>query len=206
MVTDKIQQGFEHIYRGLYPVVSPENLLEIGIKFGEGLEFFHQLWPEAKLTGIDNVPQHLGWDHVVKATRLIMDQADPLIPKYLPYPEYDLIVDDASHDGAKTVQTFEILWPLVKTGGYYVIEDWQLCCASWQTATAQEFQSFLGRLFWHAFADGDAEYVHVYNTGNGILVLKKREQNRQNIGSATTLEEAGKIARQWFIDNPVQAG
>lgn len=37
---------------------------------------------------------------------------------------FDLIVDDASHDGVLTRRTWELLWPLVRPGGFYVIEDW----------------------------------------------------------------------------------
>lgn len=36
----------------------------------------------------------------------------------------DLIVDDASHFLDETTRSFEILWPRLKPGGWYVIEDW----------------------------------------------------------------------------------
>jgi hypothetical protein len=36
---------------------------------------------------------------------------------------YDIVIDDASHVNPLTIETFEILWPYVKSGGYYVIED-----------------------------------------------------------------------------------
>jgi hypothetical protein len=36
----------------------------------------------------------------------------------------DLIVDDASHAYENTAATFVQLFPLLKTGGFYVIEDW----------------------------------------------------------------------------------
>ena len=51
-------------------------------------------------------------------------------------PGWDLIVDDARHDGPKTAATFALLWPLVSPGGYYVIEDWMVALGwpGWDTA------------------------------------------------------------------------
>jgi predicted O-methyltransferase YrrM len=36
----------------------------------------------------------------------------------------DLVIDDASHDLTITRRSFEILFPLIRPGGCYVIEDW----------------------------------------------------------------------------------
>lgn len=35
----------------------------------------------------------------------------------------DIIIDDCSHISPLTVRSFEILWPFLKPGGYYVVED-----------------------------------------------------------------------------------
>lgn len=37
--------------------------------------------------------------------------------------EFDIVIDDGSHHNDHTSQTFHLLWPRVKSGGYYVIED-----------------------------------------------------------------------------------
>lgn len=37
--------------------------------------------------------------------------------------ETDIIIDDGSHHNDHTYRTFEILWPHLKSGGYYVVED-----------------------------------------------------------------------------------
>jgi hypothetical protein len=36
---------------------------------------------------------------------------------------YSLVIDDGLHTAEANVNTFESLWPLVKVGGYFVIED-----------------------------------------------------------------------------------
>ena len=58
--------------------------------------------------------------------RIVAAQDDPALPGLLKQhsEQWDLIVDDASHDGIKTERTLELLWPLVSAGGFYVIEDW----------------------------------------------------------------------------------
>jgi len=37
--------------------------------------------------------------------------------------DFDVIVDDASHVSSLTIRSFEILWPFLKPGGVYVVED-----------------------------------------------------------------------------------
>jgi hypothetical protein len=36
---------------------------------------------------------------------------------------YDIVVDDASHLSSLTIKSFQILFPLVRPGGWYVVED-----------------------------------------------------------------------------------
>src|SRR5207237_7250205 len=36
----------------------------------------------------------------------------------------DLVIDDASHQYEPTRSSFETLFPLLRTGGLYIIEDW----------------------------------------------------------------------------------
>ena len=40
----------------------------------------------------------------------------------------DLVIDDASHLYTETKRSFEVLFPLLRTGGLYVIEDWSWGC------------------------------------------------------------------------------
>ncbi len=39
--------------------------------------------------------------------------------------EIDLVIDDASHRYAETVASFELLFPRLRPGGIYLIEDWR---------------------------------------------------------------------------------
>jgi hypothetical protein len=53
----------------------------------------------------------------------------------------DIIIDDASHVNPKTVRSFEILFPMLKPGGTYVIED---CHSSYWDKPASDGQQFFG--------------------------------------------------------------
>ena len=39
------------------------------------------------------------------------------------YGDFDIVVDDASHVSDLTVRSFEILYPWLKSGGFYAVED-----------------------------------------------------------------------------------
>ena len=70
-----------------------------------------------------------------------------------------MVVDDASHQPAQTTRTFELLWPLVAPGGYYVIED------TWFSTAFSESVAGLTRLL--DGRDGECDWVH-YRWGLAI--------------------------------------
>ena len=37
--------------------------------------------------------------------------------------DFDVVIDDASHVSSLTIRSFQILWPYLKPGGLYVVED-----------------------------------------------------------------------------------
>jgi hypothetical protein len=76
--------------------------------------------------GQGRVTTHWGvrQDDPDKLQRILEDRLSPL----------DLVVDDASHMRKPTVRSFELPFPHVRPGGFYIIEDW-----AW--ALQPEFQS-----------------------------------------------------------------
>src|SRR5262249_41394179 len=58
-----------------------------------------------------------------------VDQGDKvqlaeIMDSEFPDDPIDLVIDDASHVWDKTVASFEVLYPRVRPGGQFVIEDW----------------------------------------------------------------------------------
>jgi Methyltransferase domain len=97
---------------------------EVGVLKGDSLVMWQHLAPGARVIGVDRD----GDAHWPEGTlRIVAQQDDPqlrdLVAVHAP-DGCDLIVDDASHIGHLTAATFASLWPLVKPGGVYVVEDW----------------------------------------------------------------------------------
>src|SRR5207237_6125856 len=61
-------------------------------------------------------------------------QADPGKLKQIVGTDFsgplDLVIDDASHLYKFTKSSFETLFPLIRPGGLYIIEDWSWACWS----------------------------------------------------------------------------
>jgi hypothetical protein len=118
-----------------------KNLLELGIMKGGSCALFEALWSPMNHMAID-ISRHAGdsCDELtneiertgrrfravfgVEQTNLrrillewqaLTDQANP---------EFDVVMDDASHGYDESLLSFNGLFPFVRPGGVYVIEDW----------------------------------------------------------------------------------
>ena len=109
---------------------SIECVLEIGIgnerdplTGGNSLRMWRHYFPRAKIYGIDLYDKW--FDDEARITALKADQSDPIALRQAVdgCPPFDLVVDDGSHVGSHVITTFDVLFPMVKPGGYYAIED-----------------------------------------------------------------------------------
>lgn len=119
--------------------VQPERIFEIGIAHGGSTGFIGAYAHPKKLAAIDYSPEPveaLTW--FIKEEGLEenifpiygVDQGDKrrvrkVAAEVFAGEPLDLVLDDASHRLDKTRQSFETLFPLLRPGGVYVIEDWQ---------------------------------------------------------------------------------
>lgn len=103
----------------------PLNLLEIGIDKGASVQMWNDYFKSGEIHGIDlrGDYQYL-FDEGI--TTHIVDQSKKgeLIVFGEQYKDYySIIVDDGSHASDDQIITFEILFPYLKSGGYYCVED-----------------------------------------------------------------------------------
>lgn len=121
--TDKISQGYLDTYEAIADEIHPQRVCEVGVWQGESLRLWRAMFPDAIIAGVDADPRCVWPDGTV---RIRCAQDDPSLPGQLTAisPDWDLIIDDASHEGVMTRRTFDLLWPLVTPGGFYVVEDW----------------------------------------------------------------------------------
>ena len=128
---DKGTVAYEkHGYTEEYSKYIPENgefeLLEIGIWHGDSLKMWAEYAPKAWIIGIDNDPGVLNyiksaWNYEVligdaASAEFIQQVSDDIVSP-------DFIVDDGSHRYEDIVASFKLLYPKLKKGGYYFIED-----------------------------------------------------------------------------------
>ena len=104
---------------------TPVKMLEIGVAQGGSLDMWRAyLGNEAKIYGIDVDPQCA--DRVSPPNQVrIGTQDDPELLKSVieEMGAPDIILDDGSHIGRHQEATFKTLFPLLKEGGLYIIED-----------------------------------------------------------------------------------
>lgn len=126
-------------YRELSERASGGNIVELGIAEG-GSAALLALWADpARLVTLDNEPERLvALDRFIEARGLSdrlrpfygVDQADrarltEIVEQEFAGAQLDLVIDDASPAYAPTRASFETLFPYVKPGGLYIIEDWE---------------------------------------------------------------------------------
>ena len=113
-------------------------MVELGLAYGGSLAWFALRGRPTTLVGIEykaNRIPHL--DRFIESRDLGavvrpyygVDQADGDRLREIVAAEFrgepiDLVVDDASHRYGATLASFETLFPLMRPGGLYVIEDW----------------------------------------------------------------------------------
>jgi len=103
----------------------PVTMLEIGVSEGGSLEMWRNYFgPNATICGIDinsDCATRVDSPNLVR----IGSQADPAFLKSVVHEigPPNVILDDGSHVGEHQEASFRTLWPLLQTGGLYIIED-----------------------------------------------------------------------------------
>lgn len=107
-------------------------LLEIGIggyqggvmSGGGSLRMWRTWFPKSLIVGIDLEPR------VYREPRIVTYAGSQADADFLRMVEsdagpFDVIIDDGSHISEHIVRSFEVLWPSLNSGGFYIIEDLQ---------------------------------------------------------------------------------
>jgi len=105
----------------------PLKLLELGVDQGGSLEMWAQYFPRATICGLDwKEPAPIFSTDRIRYVRALQDDAEVLIRLSAEAaPEgWDVIIDDCSHEGIPTLRSFQTLFPRLKVGGFYSVEDW----------------------------------------------------------------------------------
>jgi hypothetical protein len=144
----------------------PINFLEIGVERGNSLRAFHEFLPLANLFGIDIHPKNIcNVAHIMCG-----DQADPdfLRLAIQEVSSLDFIIDDGGHRAIQQQTSFKYLYPILRRGGYYVIEDLYIAENINAIGVAEKSTlKFLRDL------DLDMEFHYCQGSAEDVCVIKK---------------------------------
>lgn len=175
----------KHRYTELYqmlfqPYREPKiNFLEMGLQIGgpehgnsedrqttdlPSVRMWLEYFPKAKITGLDISDFSWFVDKRFNFVRCDMDRRENIAAAIKDQPEFDIIIDDASHASHHQQYAFIELFPKLKSGGLYIIEDLRWQPAPYErpgiTKTADLIQGYLRD---GVFTHGDAEIADGFN-------------------------------------------
>lgn len=122
------------VYQSLFDPLrtKPVRLLEIGVggyanprHGGDSIRMWKRFFPKGHITTIDIYDKQ-----VVNERRIHFLQGNQTDPEFLQKVSastgpFDIIIDDGSHVQSHIIKSYETLFPLMKPGGIYIIEDTQ---------------------------------------------------------------------------------
>jgi hypothetical protein len=131
----------------------PQTILEIGTYEGDSAKIISKAFERSTILALDLDIKNIDfkeYNNIIykKADQTKKDQLIPLINEYFP-KGIDLVIDDASHIGCYSKLTFDIVFPFLKPGGAYFIEDW-------------------GTGYWDSWVDGSSQ-LKKYNNFMKLL-------------------------------------
>ena len=114
------------------------NILEIGVREGGSHKMWYDYFPHAMIYGVDNMSDVTVKDMSImdylcgiendRIKIYIGSQTDEaLLNRHFDKEQLDLIIDDGGHHSKLHQECFKIMWPKLKQGHYYIIEDLATC-------------------------------------------------------------------------------
>jgi len=100
------------------------SLLEVGVGNGSSLKMWSNYFPQGSIFGLDIHPTCASFCKKFKSVHIsIGNPSDPVqMPRQF-IQNFDLIIETASHITNNFITSFNNLWPKLKSGGLYFIED-----------------------------------------------------------------------------------
>jgi Clostridial hydrophobic W len=128
--TDKASQVHNYLsfYELFFADLKDKNisLLEVGVLYGASLNTWKEYFPNAKIVGVDISPS----TKIYEGDRIfieLLDQSniEELTRVAIKHGPFDIIIEDGSHLWEHQITSLRTLFPFVKDGGIYIVEDLQ---------------------------------------------------------------------------------
>ena len=125
-------------YDDFFKKYAKKKIIEIGVFKGGGLVFYDQVCHPEKIVAIEYNPKpiegltrYIQVNHKSDSVKVYYgtNQSDPVVMRQIlanefPNRDVDFVVDDASHRYFETKASFNFVFPYLKAGAHYIIEDW----------------------------------------------------------------------------------
>jgi len=123
----------QHYQRYFAPLKNSRlNILEIGVggyqNTNDGpasLRMWKAYFRKSRIVGIDLYDKTALSESRIDIRQCDQTDRDALVVLDKEYGGFDIIIDDGSHLNEHVVTTFQILFPLLRSNGFYVVEDTQ---------------------------------------------------------------------------------
>ena len=120
--TDKGPNYLRNYARHFEPLREREvHLLELGILDGASLRMWREYFPKGVIAGLDLDPVEVDGCRTYAGSQDDPSVLDRIASECAPF---DVIIDDAAHLAKLARTSLWHLWPHLRVGGFYVIEDW----------------------------------------------------------------------------------
>ena len=104
----------------------PLKFLEVGVFRGASLKTWKEYFPNANIVGADIDNNSLTYkDDRIEISILDQSNLQDLVNLGVQHGPFDVILEDGSHQWEHQIITLKTLFPFLKNGGYYIIEDLQ---------------------------------------------------------------------------------
>ncbi len=142
--SDRVEHGYTYLYDEIFAPYRYKStrVLEIGFARGRGTRMLAEFFSRGTVHSFDIEPDMQHYNNLTRELRKRIklyqgDQGDPdSVQRVLEqvyngprnaakrgYRQFDIIIDDGSHQPEHQRISFDKLWPEVKPGGLYIIED-----------------------------------------------------------------------------------
>ncbi len=109
---------------------SAKLMMEIGVADGSSLLAWQEIFPNAKIVGLDI---HISEKAIANGIEFHKgdQRSQEDCERAAAGRQFDVIVEDAMHTLDNTLLTLFWLWPYVKPGGLYIVEEWANIGGCW---------------------------------------------------------------------------
>ncbi|MBA0046090.1 class I SAM-dependent methyltransferase [Mycobacteroides sp. LB1] len=154
-----------------------ERMLEIGVDRGGSLQMWREHLPNATIVGLDINPASAQHDDPERHIHVrIGDQTDTRFLGAVvdEFGQFDSVLDDGGHTPKQMIGSFRYLFPRLRPGGVYIVED---VCANYWTIYRDQRESFIDFTKWLM----DAMHAHYLEMKSVYQIMENHPKRAEEV-------------------------